>query len=131
MKRSSWSLLAVLLVSCIGNAQERTDLIKGEWFSCDRWVFHAGDTINLMRDTCEINYLTDAIAVRFQVNFEFAEDHFSVSTKSEVIAGATYYRYWKLSKDDRILISNDQKNILEAYQLLYIDPKNLILLKMK
>jgi hypothetical protein len=51
--------------------------------------------------------------------------------KNEVIGSAVYYRYWQLKNKERLLIGHSEVEIIEEYEILSMDDRNLILLKKK
>lgn len=124
-------LVLFLIISGFANSQQDQNSIIGEWFSCTQRDYNVGDTINLQRDSCVINYEHKAMQFKIQVSFAFAKNHFSLYKNSGVIEGGTYYRYWEIKNGTSIFIGIDENEILEQYEILSMNSYELILLKMK
>ncbi|XOV68713.1 MAG: hypothetical protein ACFHU9_05940 [Fluviicola sp.] len=126
-----YAVIASLFITTLTIAQDGNNAIAGEWFRCDDYKLAAGDTLVLQGDSCIIHYEHKSGNFTIQVVFEFAKDHFSMHSYSEVIGGSSYHHYWEITEDSHVIIGSNKNEIFEQYELLEIGPMRLTLRKIK
>lgn len=78
-----------------------------------------------------MNYENNGNQFQIQVVFQFDDNYFYIYEKSEVIASASWFSYWEVNNENRIFIGDGQFRIIEEYQILNMNNREMTLIKKK